>query len=93
MFGKKFKVLKELPTIFEKVGDNYPECFWAYEKNSMLEYCIIDDNFGQPSPANHCNTEHAIKLRKRSSNILEKLIKEGYIEEIRRCKYDNKHDN
>ena len=82
MFGKEFKVLKELPTIFKKVGDKYPEYFWAYEENGLLEYCIIDDNFGQPSPANTHEGYYAKKLRSRSSNILENLVKEGYIEEV-----------
>lgn len=83
MFGKEFKVLKELPRIFKKVGDNYPECFHAYEENGLLEYCILDDNFAQPSPANYHDGEYAKKLRKRSSNILEDLMKEGYIELIK----------
>lgn len=82
MFGKSFRILKELPYIFEKVGDNYPEYFWVCENNGELDYCIIDDNFGQPSPANYHNAEYAKKLRTRCSNILENLIKEGYIEEI-----------
>lgn len=79
MFGKEFKVLKELPCIFKRVGDNYPECFWAYEEDGKLEYCIIDDNFGQPSPANYCDTKYAKKLRDRSGKILETLIEDGYI--------------
>ena len=83
MFGKEFKVSKELPGIFKKVGDNYPEYFHAYKRNGLLEYCILDDNFGQPSPANYHDGEYAKKLRKRSSNILEDLIKEGYIELIK----------
>lgn len=79
MFGKNFKVLKDIPNIYEKVGDNYPEYFWVYEKNGALQYCIIDDNFGQPSPANYSDTDYAKKLRKKSSKILEDLVKEGYI--------------
>ena len=82
MFGKEFKVLKELPRIYERVGDNYPEYFWAYEKNGELEYCIIDDNFCQPSPANFTNTKYAKKLRDRSSKILKNLIDKKYIEII-----------
>ena len=83
MFGKEFKVLKELPRIFKKVGDNYPEYFHAYEENGLLEYCILDDNFGQPSPSNYHDGDYAKKLRKRSSNILAGLMKEGYIELIK----------
>ena len=37
MFGRKFKVLKELPRIFKKVGDSYPEYFLAYEENGELD--------------------------------------------------------
>ena len=80
MFGKEFKVLKKLPGIFHKVGDNYPEYFWAYEKNGELEYCIMDDMFCQPSPANTHNGEYAKKLRERSNKILKELLEEGYIE-------------
>lgn len=83
MFGKEFKVLKELPKIFVKVGDNYPEFFLAYEEDGLLEYCIIDDNFGQPSPANTHEGDYAKKLRIRSSNILENLVKDGYIEPVK----------
>ena len=43
MFGKEFKVLKEIPKIYEKVGDDYPEYFLAYEKEGILEYKIIDE--------------------------------------------------
>ena len=55
----------------------------AYEENGELDYCIMDDNFGQPSPANTHNGEYAQKLRDRSSKILEGLIKEGYIELVK----------
>ena len=80
MFGRRFKVLKELPSIFVKVGDEYPEYFYAYDENGELEYYIIDNNFGQPSPANTHEGEYAKKLRNRSSKILENLMKDGYIE-------------
>lgn len=83
MFGKEFKVIKELPSVFKKVGDNYPEYFYAYEKEGKLEYCIIDDNFGQPSPANYSDTEYAKKLRLRSSEILSDLVVKGCIEVIK----------
>ena len=56
--------------------------FMLMKKDKMLEYCIIDDNFGQPSPANYCDTNYAKKLRDRSSKILEDLVKSGHIEEI-----------
>ena len=82
MFGRRFKVLKELPSIFVKVGDEYPEYFYAYDENGELEYYIIDNNFGQPSPANTHDGEYARMLRYRSSNILKDLVKNGYIETI-----------
>ena len=43
----------------------------------------MDDNFGQPSPANTHNGECTQRLRDRSSKILEGLIKEGYIELVK----------
>ena len=82
MFGKKFKVLKEFKPIHRTVGDNYLESFSVYVKNGKLEYCIVDDNFGQPSPANYSYTDYAKMLRSRSGKILESLVKLGYIEEI-----------
>lgn len=82
MFGRRFKVLKELPSIFIKVGDEYPEYFYAYDENGELEYYIIDNNFGQPSPANTHDGEYARMLRYRSSNILKNLVKNGYIETV-----------
>lgn len=89
MFGKEFKVLKDFKPIFKRVGDDYPECFYAYEENEKLEYCIIDDNFGQPSPANYSDTDYAKMLRNRSSKILESLVKLGYIEELKKinCRF------
>ena len=84
MFGKEFKVLKELPNIFEKVGEGYPEYFYAYEDGGMLEYYILDDNFGQPSASNYlrCKTPYAIKMRHRACEILVDLLNEGTIEPL-----------
>lgn len=83
LFGKDFKVLQPLPRVYKRVGDGYPEYFWAYEKDGKLDYCIIDDNFGQPSPANRSDTPYAIKLRTRSEEILRDLVNNGYIKEIK----------
>ena len=83
MFGKEFKVLKDFKPIYRNVGDNYLESFSVYVKNGKLEYCIVDDNFGQPSPANYSDTDYAKMLRSRSGKILESLVKLGYIEEIK----------
>ena len=82
MFGRRFKVLKDLPLIFIKVSDVYPEYFYAYEEDDELEYCIFDDNFGHPSPANYHDGEYSKGLRDKSSNILKDLIKDGYIQLI-----------
>lgn len=84
LFGKKFTVLRELPKIYRKVGDGYPEYFHAYEKNGELKYVILDDNFMQPSPANDDDSPYAKKLRTRSEEILRELEREGYIKEIRK---------
>lgn len=83
MFGKEFRVLKKLPLIFNRVSDSYDEFFVAYEEDGLLEYYIFDDRFGQPSMANTHSGDYANKLRKRSSNILENLVKDGYIEIIK----------
>lgn len=83
LFGKEFKVLKELPKVYRKVGDGYPEYFYAYEKNGKLEYNILDENFMQPSPAMYDFSPYAEKLRIRSEEILRELEREGYIKEIR----------
>lgn len=83
LFGKKIQVLREIPKVWRYVGEGYPEYFWAYELNGYLEYCIIDDTFGRPSPANFVDSPYAIKLRTRAEEILRELEKEGYIKEIR----------
>lgn len=83
LFGKSFKVLRELPRVFRLIGDNYPEYFMAFEENGQLYYCIFDDRFGQPSPANHVDSPYAVKMRTRSEEILRELEREGYIKEVR----------
>lgn len=83
LFGKKFKVLKELPEVYHLVGDGYPEYFYAKEHDGNLLYVIIDDNFGQPSPANYDDSPYAIKLRTRSEEILRELEAKGYIQKVR----------
>lgn len=83
LFGKNFEVLKELPMVFRLIGDSYPEYFMAFEKNGQLHYCIFDDRFGKPSPANDADSPYAVKMRTRSEEILRELEREGYIKEIR----------
>lgn len=82
MFGKEFKVLKELPRIFEHIGDSYPEYFRAYEEDGKLNYYILDDNFGMPSPANYCDTQYAKDLRKKCDMYLIALVEHGYVQEV-----------
>lgn len=81
LFDKEYELLKEIPKgkTFYKVGDKYPEYLYIFTKKKSVEYTIIDDNFGMPSPANTMNTSYAVKLRKRSLEILSKLESEGYI--------------
>lgn len=85
MFGKEFRVLKELPKkrIYMKIGGNlseYPEYFLAYEEGGMLEYKIIDDDFGMPSMANTSDSNFAKNLRRLCSGYLKELVMLGYIE-------------
>lgn len=82
LFDKEYKLLKEIPRqkTFCKVGDNYPEYLYICTEENKIEYTIIDDNFGMPSPANTMDTPYAIKLRKRSFEILKELEDEGYIQ-------------
>lgn len=75
MFGKEFEVLEEFPIIFQPIGKY--EIFHAVNKNGILEYEIIDGVFGQPSPANWDTSDYAELMRKKSSNILQKLVDEG----------------
>lgn len=81
-FDKEYELLKEIPKqkTFCMVGDNYPECLYIFTEENKVEYIIIDDNFGMPSPANTADTPYAIKLRKRSFKILKELEDEGYIQ-------------
>lgn len=85
VFGKEFKVLKELPKgrIYMKIGGSlseHEEYFYAYEENGMLEYKIIDDNSGMPSIANTSNSHFAENLRRLCSGYLKELVMLGYIE-------------
>lgn len=84
LFGKKFEILKELPRVYYKVGDGYPEYFHAYKnREGQLEYTILDENSMQPSPANYDMSPYADKLRTRSEEVLRELERQGYIKEIR----------
>lgn len=90
-FGKKFKVLKELPKgrIYMKIGgelSEYPEYFFAYEENGILEYKIIDDNSGMPSITNTSDSHFAKNLRRLCAGYLNELVMLGYIELVDNCK-------
>lgn len=77
LFGCEFKVIKEFRIIYKKIGDY--EAFYAYEKDGKLEYEILDDLFGQPSPANWDRSSYAKLMRSIASDELEKLMNEGII--------------
>lgn len=85
-YGVEFKVLKPMYFMYEKIGEGKyaDEYFMAREKDGMLDYCIISDRFGQPSPANslRCKTPYAIKMRRKACEILVDLLNEGFIEPI-----------
>ena len=78
MFGNKFRVIKDFKPIYKRIGDF--EVFYAYEKNGKLEYEILDDLFGQPSPANWDKSSYAKLLRSIVSSDLQRLIDENIIE-------------
>ena len=77
MFGKEFEVLEEFPIIYQPIGKY--EIFYAVIKNGTLEYEIIDGVFGQPSPANWDESEYAQLMRKKASEILQKMIEANII--------------
>lgn len=79
MFGKDFKVLQIPMDSVYKYISKY-EAFYAYEKNGMLEYEILDDLFGQPSPANWDDSPYAQLMRAEASDLLEEMIEKGIIE-------------
>ncbi len=85
-YGAAFKVVKPLHFMYEHIGEGKysDECFMAQEKDGMLDYCIMSDRFGQPSPANslRCKTPYAIKMRHRACEILVDLLNNGFIEPI-----------
>lgn len=74
MFGSEFKIIKEFKPVFKMMG-KYEE-FYAYEKDGKFEYGILDSVFGQPSPANWDESEYAQLMRKKASEILQKMIEE-----------------
>ena len=80
MFGSEFKIIKEFKPVFKMIG-KYEE-FYAYEKDGKFEYGILDSVFGQPSPANWDETEYAQLMRKKASEILQKMIEENIMKLI-----------
>lgn len=85
-YGAMFRVLKPIKFIYKYIGEGQyaDEFFMAQEKDGILDYCILSDRFGQPSPANSlkCKTPYAIKMRHRACLILVELLNEGAIEPI-----------
>ena len=85
-YGTKFRIIKPIHFMYEKIGEGKyaDEFFMAKDDNGMLDYCIMSDSFGQPSPANslRCKTPYAIKMRHRACEILVDLLNEGFIEPI-----------
>ena len=79
MFGKRFKVLVEnMAVVYKPIGKF--EIFYAHEKDGMLEYEIIDGDFGQPSPANWDNSSYAQLMRSIVGDYLHNMIDKGIIE-------------
>ena len=85
-YGEMFRVLKPVKFIYKKIGEGQyaDEFFMAQEEDGILDYCIISDRFGQPSPANSlkCKTPYAIKMRHKACEILVDLLNGGFIEPI-----------
>ena len=81
LFGLEFRLIKEFKPIYKKIG-NY-EAFYAHEKDGKFEYEILDDLFGQPSPANWDDSSYAKLIRSIASDELKRLVSEGIIEIIK----------
>ena len=85
-YGAQFKVLKPIRFMYKKIGEGKyaDEFFMAKEEDGLLNYCIISDRFGQPSPADslRCKTPYAIKMRRKACEILVDLLNGGFIEPI-----------
>ena len=85
-YDTKFRIIKPIHFMYEKIGEGKyaDEFFMAKDDNGMLDYCIMSDSFGQPSPANslRCKTPYAIKIRHKACEILVDLLNEGFIEPI-----------
>lgn len=81
LYGQKFRVIGNFRTLYIKIttcGED--ECFYAKNKNGILDYCIIEDRLGQPSPSNYVDTDHAIFLRAKANLILIDLLNQKLIE-------------
>ena len=83
-YGAEFKVVKPMRFMYKSIGEGRyaDEFFMAQEKDGILDYCIMSDRFGQPSPADSlkCKTPYAIKMRTKACEILVDLLNEGIIE-------------
>lgn len=81
LFGLEFRLIKDIKPIYKKIGDY--EAFYAHEKDGKFEYEILDDLFGQPSPANWDDSSYAKLMRSIASDELKRLVSEGIIEIIK----------
>ena len=81
LFGLEFRLIKEFKPIYKKIGDY--EAFYAHEKDGKFEYEILDNLFGQPSPANWDDSSYAKLIRSIASDELKRLVSEGIIEIIK----------
>lgn len=80
-FGERFRILKPLKKHFYKIG--IQESLYLMDKDDeSLEYCIIDDVFGQTSLSNYDTSSYAQEMRYKSDTILSELVIEGFIEII-----------
>ena len=83
-FGDEFKLVQDMELIYRKIGigEYAPEYFLAYDDHGRLEYCIMDDAFGQPSPANNDSSDYAKLMRWEACKILIDLLNQEIIEPI-----------
>lgn len=73
MFEKRFEVIRSFGSIYKRIGKY--EYAYIYEQDGYVEFEIVDDLFGQPSPANWDHSKYAQELRNKVSEELEYLVK------------------
>jgi hypothetical protein len=81
IYGQNFRVIGDFRTLYIKITvHGNDECFYAKNRNGILDYCIIDDRMGQPSLSNYADTDHAKLLRAKANLILIDLLNQKLIE-------------